>query len=201
MKYTFEELRTIAEELNASLPMKENGEEVGVDDYSSDRPEELAEAVLRAFEENIPQNREDEVPDSVLEFYMEMVPQEEIVDLEKEEKEEEVEEIEEVRTEEEEILEEKEDKRKVIKEMANEEMKETVEKICGLNPYRVGSSAYLCHQAILDSGKKGISYEDAEKLLAGKVKTTNLKGRIVRTFQCAVKENLAVKKDGRFYAP
>ena len=72
-KYNLEELKQIAEALNDSPPMQDMGVSIDVSAYTD--VDELTEAILSAFEENVPENREREVPKVVIKFYEDVVPQ------------------------------------------------------------------------------------------------------------------------------
>ena len=79
-EYTLEKLLEVAEALNDSQPMKDEGASVELEGWGEGDESELADQIMRAFERNVPENRENEVGEAVLEFYSEMVPQEEYVE-------------------------------------------------------------------------------------------------------------------------
>jgi len=88
-EYTLEKLLEVAEALNDSQPMKDEGASVELEGWGEGDESELADQIMRAFERNVPENRENEVGEAVLEFYSAMVPQEEGYAEDKEEVEEE----------------------------------------------------------------------------------------------------------------
>lgn len=80
-------------------------------------------------------------------------------------------------------------KKKVVKKAIAKDSKK-------FKGWREGSSADIIHQAVLDSGKKGLTSHELSKKVKGKFETSNLMGRIKTILTAAVKLDLLKKNDG-----